>query len=170
MMRVDFTGKHLIIAMVVVAMVVMAFFVQALAGLNARPVVFSDPPAFVERYAIETHQFLPSSSVKAPESDGEDGDVAILGKLTSEFAEEKALMHKVFFDGESADVLLSRFAHPQKAKRVKMASAFSAVNVEFTHDEASGFPKVRDQFWLDVEKQVPHIQNALFEALITSAE
>ena len=51
-----------------------------------------------------------------------------------------------------------------------MASAFAAVNTEFTHNEESGFPEKREQFWVDVEEHLPDIQNALSEALITSAE
>ena len=82
-------------------------------------------------------------------------------KLTTDFSNEEALVHKVIFDGESPDVLLRLFAHPEKAQRVKMASAFAAVNVEFTHDEESGFAEKREQFWIDVEEQLPDIQNAL---------
>ena len=48
--------------------------------------------------------------------------------------------------------------------------AFSAVNVKFSHNEETGFAEKRRQFWLDVEEHLPDIQNALSEALITSAE
>lgn len=169
-MKISFTFRKLIIATAVVAMVVGGFLVHALAGLSASPVVFADPPAFVERYAAEMDHSDPSSLPKEFETDGGHVDEPEPAKLTTDFSNEEALVHKVIFDGESPDVLLRLFAHPEKAQRVKMASAFAAVNVEFTHDEESGFAEKREQFWVDVEEHLPDIQNALYEALITSAE
>ena len=54
--------------------------------------------------------------------------------------------------------------------RMKIASAFASVNVKFTHDEESGFPDKRNQFWVDAEEHFLDIQNALSEALVASAE
>ena len=67
-------------------------------------------------------------------------------------------------------MLLRLFAHPEKAQRVKVASAFAAVNIRFSHNEETGFAEKRRQFWLDVEQHLPDIQNALAEALIASAK
>jgi hypothetical protein len=85
-------------------------------------------------------------------------------KLTTDFANEKALLHKVFFEGESPDTFLRLIAHPEKAHRVKIASALAAINIEFTHDEESGFPEKRRQFWVDVKEHLPNIINALCAA------
>jgi len=169
-MNISFTFKNLIIATAVVAMVVVVFLVYALAGLSARPVVFADPPAFVERYAAEMDYSDPSSPPKEPETDGEHADESESAKLMANFSNEEALVFKVIMDGESLDELLRLFAHPEKAQRVKIASAFAAVNVKFTHDEESGFPEKRNQFWVDAKEYFPNIQNALSEALIASAE
>ncbi|VAV91390.1 hypothetical protein MNBD_ALPHA06-1435 [hydrothermal vent metagenome] len=174
-MNISFTFKYLIIATAVVAMVVVVFLVHALAGLSARPVVFAAPPAFVERYVAENHSD-PSSPPKEPETDGGQVDSSDSVKMTTnfsketDFSKEEALVFKVIMDGTLLDELLQLFAHPQKAQRVKIAWAFASVNSKFTHDEESGFPEKRRQFWVDVEEHLPDIQNALFEAVIASAE
>ncbi|NOX93893.1 MAG: hypothetical protein GXP04_02010 [Alphaproteobacteria bacterium] len=169
-MNISFTFKYLIIATAVVAMVIVVFLVHALAGLSARPVVFADPPAFVERYVAEMDHSDPLSAPKEPETGGGHVDLSKSAKLTTDFSNEEALVFKVIMSGESLDELLRLFAHPEKAQRVKVASAFAAVNVKFTHDEESGFPKKRNQFWVDEKEHFPDIQNALSEALIASAE
>lgn len=138
--------------------------------LNATPVVFATPPAFVEQYAAEMDHSDPSFASKESATDDGQVDESESAKMTTDFTSEKALLHKVFFEGESPDTFLRLIAHPEKAHRVKIASALAAINVEFTHDEESGFPEKRRQFWVDVVEHLPNIQNALFEALITSAE
>jgi len=169
-MNISFPIKKLFIAVAVVAMVVAGFLVHALAGLSASPVVFDDPPAFVERYAAEMDHSEPSPLPRETESDRRHVEESGPAKLTTEFSNEVALVHKVILEGESPEVLLQLFAHAEKAQRVKMALAFADVNSKLTHDEESGFAKKRGQFWLDVEEHLPDIQNALFEALIASAE
>lgn len=169
-MNISSTFKKIIIATSVVAMVVVVFLVHALAGLNARPVVFADPPAFVERYAAEMNHSNLSSPPKELETNSGHVDESESAKLTMDFSNEEALVRNVILGGESPDVLLQLFAHPEKAQRVKLASAFAAVNIRFTHDEESGFAEKREQFWVGAEEHLPNIQNALFEALITSAE
>ncbi len=174
-MNISFRFKNLIIATAVVAMVVVVFLVHALAGLNARPVVFADPPAFIERYAAEMKHSDPTSLPTEPEIGGghlDESDLATskFAKLTADFSKEEALVFNVILDGESLDVLLRLFAHPEKAQRVKVASAFAAVNIKFSHNEETGFAEKKRQLWLDVEEHLPDIQNALSEALITSAE
>jgi len=52
-MSMSFPYKKLFIATAIVALVVAVYLVYALAGLNSRPVVFADPPEFVEQYAVE---------------------------------------------------------------------------------------------------------------------
>lgn len=140
------------------------------ADLNVTPVVFAAPPAFVEQYATKMDHSDPPFTLKKPETNRGHVEESGPVKLTTDFANEKALLHKVFFEGELPNTFLRLIAHPEKAQRVKMALAFSAINAEFTHDEESGFPEKRRQFWVDVEEHLPTIQNALFEALITSAE
>lgn len=169
-MNITFTFKNLLIAVGVVAIVVVVFLVHALAGLSARPIVFADPPAFVERYAAEMDHSDPSSQPTEPEIGGGQVATSEFAELTKDFSKEEALVFKVIMEGEMLDELLRLFAHPEKAQRVKIASAFAAVNIKFTHDEESGFPEKRNQFWVDEEEHFPDIQNALSEALITSAE
>jgi len=62
------------------------------------------------------------------------------------------------------------FAHPEKAQRVKIATAFAAVNAKFSHNEETGFSKKRRKLWVDAKDNLPDMQNALYEALIASAE
>jgi len=133
-------------------------------------VTFADPPAFVERYVAQMDHAVPTTLKNEHETDGGHAGQSKAMKLTAEFSKEEALLHRVFFDGASPDIILRLFSHPEKAQRVKIASALAAVNSEFTHDEESGFAEKREQFWVDVEAHLPNIQNALFEALITSAE
>lgn len=169
-MRISFTVKSLIIATVVVAMIVVIFFVHALAGLSKMPVVFADPPEFVERYAAEMNHSDPSYSPKEPETDGGHVEKLKSEKMTTDFSSEEALVLKVILDGESPDLLVRLFTHPEKAKRVKVAMAFADLNAKLNHDEKSDFGENKNQFWKDVEEHAPEIQNAFFEALITSAE
>jgi hypothetical protein len=169
-LNISFTFKNLIIATAVVAMVVVVFLVHALAGLSARPVVFADPPAFVERYVTEMDHSDPSSQPTEPEIGGGQVATSEFAKLTAGLSNEEALVFNVILDGESSDVLLRLFAHPEKAQRVKVAMAFAAVNVKFSHNEETGFAEKRRQFWVDVEEHLPDIQNALSEALIASAK
>ena len=169
-MNISYTFKKLIIATAVVVMVVAAFLVHALAGLSARPVVFADPPAFVERYAAEMDHSDPSSLPKEFETDGGHVDEYESTKVTTDFSNEEALVLDLVLDGESPDVLLRLFTHPEKAQRVKVAMAFAALNVRLNHDEESDFSEKKDQFFVDVEEHFPQIQNAFFEALIMSAE
>ena len=174
-MNIIFKFKKLIIATTVVAMVVVVFLVHALAGLNSRPVVFTDPPAFVQKYVAEMKHSDPLSTPKEPKIGSGYLDESVLStsefaKLTADLSVEEALVFNVILDGESFDVLLRLFAHPVKEQRVKVAMAFGAVNAKFSHNEETGFAEKREQFWLDVEAHLPDIQNALFEALIASAE
>ncbi|MEW6982567.1 hypothetical protein AAD001_07925 [Colwelliaceae bacterium 6471] len=169
-MNISSTLKKLIIATAFVAMAVLIFLVHALAGFSAKPVVFADPPAFVERYAAEMSYSDPSSSPREPDTDGGQVATSKFPKLTADLSKEEALVFNVILDGESSDVLLRLFTHPEKAQRVKVAMAFAAVNGQFSHNEETGFDEKRRKFWLDAEEHIPDIQNAFFEALITSAE
>lgn len=67
-------------------------------------------------------------------------------KLTKSFEQEEKLVHRVFFESEPLEHFLFLFAHPQKAQRVRIESAFSIINTTYTHDEESGFPDKRRQF------------------------
>ncbi|MBL4787610.1 MAG: hypothetical protein JKY60_00655, partial [Kordiimonadaceae bacterium] len=94
-MNISSTFKKLIIATGVVAMLVVVFLVHALAGLGARPVVFADPPAFVEQYAAEMDHSDPLSPPKEPETDGGHADDSEFAELTADFSNEEALVFKV---------------------------------------------------------------------------
>lgn len=169
-MDTSYTVKKALIATTIIIVAIGAFLIHALAGLSAHPIVFAEPPAFVEQYAAKIGYSKLSSLPEKHEASGEQADESGSAKLTENFSYEEGLIHNVFFNDESSDLLLQLFAHQEKAQRVKIASAFAAVNVEFAHNEESGFPEKREQFWTDAGKHIPDIQNALFEALITSAE
>lgn len=168
-MNIKKTIKRLGIGALAVALLTSAFLVYALAGLGANPITYSAPPPFVERYASALR------TKPITDDQAQHPKVAITSntstvKLTESFEQEEKLVRRVFFEDEPLEHFLSLFAHPQKAQRVRIASAFSKINTTYTHDEESGYPDKRRQFWKDAEKHLPHIQNALFEALITSAE
>ncbi len=168
-MDIHLPFKKIIIAIAAIASVVALFLVYALAGLNSSPVQFGEPPAFVEQYAREI-QHSEQSVLAAGTVGNAHTSQPALRELTTDYAKEEELVRKVFFEGGSLDPFLSLFTHPDKAQRVKIALAFSAVNVEFTHNEESGFPDKRRQFWVDAAEAIPDIRNALFEALIASAK
>jgi len=168
-MNINFTLKKVIISALTVVTAVVIFLIYSLAGLSAHPVVFSEPPAFVELYAAKKHHSKPPASLNTTETVLSNSDVSDSVQLTTDFSEEDKLVRKVILDGESPELILRLFAHPDKARRVRVASAFADVNSKLTHDEESGFAEKRDQFWIDVKANIPDIQNALYEALITSA-
>jgi hypothetical protein len=169
-MNISFTLRKLFIATAIIILIGVLFLVYALAGLSARPVVFADPPAFVERYAAEMNYSDPSSSPKEPEKGGGQVDGSEAAKMTTDFSKEETLVLNLILDGESSDELLRLFTHPEKVQRVKVAMAFAALNVRLNHDEESNFSEKKDQFWEDVKDHNSDIQNAFFEALITSAK
>jgi hypothetical protein len=169
-MNISFFVKKLSIAAAVILVIAIVFLVYALSGLSARPVVFADPPAFVERYAAAMNYSDSSSSPKEPEMGGGHAGGSKAEKMTADFSKEEALVLNLVLDGESSDELLRLFTHPEKAQRVKVAMAYAALNVRFNHDEESDFSEKQDQFWAAVKDRHPDIQNAFFEALITSAE
>ena len=162
--------KKVSIVAAVVTMGVAAFLVYSLAGLFARPVVFADPPAFVEQYVSNMRHSDPSSVPQGFETASEHVAESEFAELTENLPNEEAFVFNVIMEGRSPNELPQLFAHPEKAQRVKVASALAAVNVRFTHNEESGFPEKRAQFWEDMEEHLPNIQNALSEALIASAE
>lgn len=143
--------------------------IPVFASMIARPVIFADPPAFVERYAAEMKHSEPSAFALDTIANNGHVEESETVKVTADYAYEKALLHKVFFDDESPDTILPMFTHPEKAQRVRIALAFAALNVEFTHNEESGFAEKREQFWEQEKDHLPDIQNALSEALIMSA-
>jgi len=161
-MNIKSTLKKLLIVASVFALVVGGFLTHALAGLNAQPVVFAPPPAFVEQYAANM-QFT------TRDSESKGAEVSESDKLTQNIEAEMALMRRVFFEDESSELILPLFSHPEYAQRVKVATAFAAFNGEYTHDEESGYPEKRTQFWKEAEPHIAHIQNALYEALIATA-
>lgn len=169
-MNIRFTAKNLILTTIVITMIAATFLIYALAGLSSRPVDFAEPPAFVEKYVAEMSHSDPSSLSK--EAEIGDGHLATskYPKLTADLSNDEALVFNVILDGDSSEVLLRLFAHPEKIQREKVAMAFAAVNVKFSHNEETGFAEKRRKFWLDVEHHLPDIRNALSEALITSAQ
>ncbi|WP_157576690.1 hypothetical protein [Pseudoalteromonas rubra] len=49
--------------------------------------------------------------------------------------------------GETLNEFLRLFARPDKAQRIKIASAFAAVQIKYTHNEQSGYPKKETNSW-----------------------
>jgi len=170
-MNVRSVYKKLGIFIAMSALAVGAFLVYALAGLGAHPIEFAEPPAFVEKYAAQLdHSDSPPLAMTPGSGSGGPGTDAESANMTADFSKEDAVVRNVILGGASPDILLRLFAHSDRTQRVKAALAFASVNAELTHDEESGFADKRGQFWKDVAPHVPDIQNALFEALIVSAE
>lgn len=166
-MTTRFSIKILVIVIGVFVFGIGTFLIYSLAGLNAKHIVFAPPPTFVLHYGAALSELAQVSNNSKPTMQNTGAQIE---KITANFETEKALVLAVFFDNKSPESLFQLFAHGDITQRVKIASAFSAVNIEFTHDEESGFPEKREQFWKTAEIHLPNIQNALFEALITSAE
>ena len=192
-MTITSTYKKLILIALAVVITAGAFLVYALAGFWASPIEFDSPPAFVEQYADKfvTEEFkagtlksnssevntleINISEVNTPEANASkaktsEGYKKAPWKQAMTFSSDEELILEVILGGKSSDIIMQLFTHPNKAQRVKIASAFALLNVKLTHHEESGFSEKRNQFWKVVEKQIPHIQNGLYEALITSAE
>ena len=169
-MNLSSSVKMIIAAIAVVALSVVAFLVHGLAGLGAEQVVFAKPPTLIENYASKLSDANPVGFPDSLTPFKMELSEAEKGQVTKDIALEKALVHQVFFEGESPDLLLQMFGHPDKTQRIKIAAAFSDVNIEFTHDEESGFAQQRDLFWAQSEAHHENIRNALFEALVAAAE
>ena len=175
-MNKSFTFKSLIIAMAVIALAVGSFFVHALAGLSTHPVMFANPPSFVAKYVAEMDY---SDSLTTPkESEANNGskvdeseiDKAKMAKWMKDFSYEEALAFKAVMTGETLDEFYRLISHPEKEQRVKIASAYAAMHVQYSHHEESGFGEKRNQFNANLNKHLPDFRNALSEALIASAK
>ncbi|KAF7789053.1 hypothetical protein PRUB_a5377 [Pseudoalteromonas rubra] len=171
-MTLRYPLKHILISLTAIALVAAVFLVHTLGGLNSQPVVYAEPPAFVERYATAiNNSTAPIPSVPAkPKSN--DTDHTVLTKWMEGFTYEETLAFKAIMTGETLDEFLRLFSHPDKAQRIKVASAFAAVQIKYTHNEESGYPKKRNQFMADksLTAHFPVIRNALAEALIATAK
>lgn len=165
-----FKYKKIIFTTLAISVGVVTFLVYNLAGLKARPVQYAIPPTFVNHYAAEMVHSDGSTIMAQFEPNNVPPEVSEITKLKGPFSNEETLILKVILDGDSPDILLRQFTHPVKAQRIKIASAFASVNSKLTHDEESGFPDKRELFWKNVKAYTPDIQNALYEALIYSAE
>ena len=150
----------MVITLSSVSLAVVLYIIYALAGLNSKPVTFAPPPKFVEQYALENFGSV------TPQRSEENETV----KLTRDYFNEAALVRNTIVNGQPVDELMRRFTHADKATRVKIAFAFAEVNIKLSHDEGTDFDDKRVKFWKEVEAYSDDIQNALFEALITSAE
>lgn len=154
--------NKMIMALSILSLTICAFLVHALAGLNSIEIAFEKPPEFVDTYAL---RFGSNTSIET------NIQPATL-TFTSDYAEETALLHRVFFEDQydAHKTVLQLFSHPKKAQRIKIAAAFGELNIKYSHNDESGYPEKRKQFWVDVEQHLPNIQNALFETLIMSAK
>lgn len=179
LMKISSRYKKLVIVSAFIAISVAGFLTYSLAGLGVTPIVFDNPPVFVEHYAANLEHSLPNQS-KGVQSRGGHADNPVDKKTKAielppwrqemNFSEDEKLVLKVILDGASPEVILRLFTHPDKTQRVKVASAFALLNIKLTHHEESGFADKRNQFWKYADKHIPDIQNGLYEALIASAE
>ena len=159
-MKVNVLRNRVKVIVLAVGVFVLGFYVHALGGLGASPIVFAEPPAFVDQYVMERY---PSSTPVVSEQ-------STSSNLTKDYFNEAALVRNVIVNGEPTDELIRLFTHPDKAKRVRIAFALGEVNSKLSHDEGTDFDEKRVQFWLEVEDYSADIQNALFEALVVSAQ
>ncbi len=179
-MNKSFTYKSLIIATVIIVFAVGSFFVHALAGLSTHPVMFANPPAFVAKYASEMDHSDPLTTPKEAETnngnadetkvDESEIDKAKLAKWMEGFSYEEELAFKAVMTGETIHEFYRLISHPEKKQRVKIASAYAAMHVRYSHHEESGFGNKRNQFNANLNEHLPDFRNALSEALIVSAE
>ena len=162
--------KFWFIGAALLACSVVAYLIYALAGFTSKPVKFDVPPPFVQQYA---------NALNHPDFDELEGyndyytdhrHQSTSDNITDDYSRETALLHSVIFDGQSPDLALELFGHPDKRVRVKMASAFAEMNIKYSHDEESGYPDKRRKFWKDWASYLPNMENALFEAVVTSAK
>lgn len=137
--------------------VTLLFLIYSLAGLGASPVAFANPPSFVEQYAAQRYPPQPSII---------DEKV----KKTSDFFNNAAMVRNVIVNEEPIDEMMALFTHPDKAVRVNIALAFAEVNIRLSHDDGTKFDAKRKLFWKQADSYSSDIQNALFEALIVSAQ
>ena len=86
------------------------------------------------------------------------------------FSYEEELAFKAVMTGETLDELYRLISHPEKEQRVKMASAYASMHIQYTHHEESGFDEKRNQFNANLNEHVYDFRNALSEAFIVSAE
>jgi hypothetical protein len=135
------------------------YLVYTVGGLASSEIVFDKPPAFVAEYVSDKYGI---------NNTGTQNDAT--GNLTKDYFNEAALVRNIIVNGESPDELIRGFTSPDKATRVKMAAAFGEVNIQLSHDENSHFDQRRDEFWKKVKGHESAMQNALFEALIVSAQ
>lgn len=183
-MNKSVTFKSLIIATVIVVLAVGCFFVHALAGLNSHPVMFAEPPEFVARYAAKmqhsdslitpkeaetNNENIGESKINESKIDKEEIDKAKMAKWMENFSDEEELAFKAVMTGETLDEFYRLISHPEKAQRVKIAAAYAAIHVRYSHHEESGFGEKRNQFNANLNEHLADFRNALSEALIASA-
>ena len=87
-----------------------------------------------------------------------------------DFSDEEKLAFKAVMTGETLEEFYRLISHPEKEQRVKIASAYAAMHVLYSHHEESGFGEKRNQFNENLNEHLPAFRNALSEALIVSAE
>jgi hypothetical protein len=158
-MSFSFNLTKTIIIFGVITVLAGLFFVHAVGGLASKEVEFAEPPLFVAQYVTDNY----GSGNSGTESD-------VPNNLTKDYFNDAALVRNVIVNGESPEELIRRFTSPDKATRVKIAAAFGQVNIKLSHDEGSNFDERRDEFWEKVKGHEAAMQNALFEALIISAQ
>ncbi len=169
------TLKILIIVTVIFLFAVGGFFAHALAGFSSEAVIFAKPPAFVAKYAAEMNHSDPLTTAELAEINSGNHDeseiaLARMAKWMEGFSPEEKLAFKAVMTGETVDEFFRLISHPDKKQRVKIASAYASMHIQYTHHEDSGFGEKRNQFNENLNEQLPNFRNALFEALIASAE
>ena len=158
-MHFKFNIKKTCTAVGVVFTLACLYLLYAVGGLASNDVTYAEPPAFVDEYTSNRYGIARS---------GTDDDA--IGNLTKDYFNDAALVRNTIVNGESPDELIRRFTSSDKATRVKIAAAFGEVNIKLSHDENSNFDQRRDEFWEKVKGHEADMQNALFEALIVSAQ
>ncbi|WP_440054528.1 HEAT repeat domain-containing protein [Pseudoalteromonas sp. T1lg65] len=169
-MKISSTWKKVLIALAVALLVVLAVVIHALAGLSTQPITYAEPPVFVAQYAEKMQHSDPLSIPNGRHTGIEKDSDAEYAKWMEGFSYEEALVFRAIMVGESLEELWGLFTHPDKAVRIKIASAFAAVNIKFSHHDESGFPPKRNQFWKDLGEQLPNVRNALSEGLVETAK
>lgn len=169
-MTLDSKIKKIVISCFVMLAVIAAFLVYSLAGLNASPIVFSPPPAFIEEHSQRIKNRAPESDVSPSTADKAIFNEHSSENMTTNIEPVKTYVLELLQSDNASNQLLVLFTHPDMRVRVRIALAFADLNVRLTHDETSDFREKRIKFYEEIEPSLSEVQNALFEALIVSAK
>lgn len=158
--------KSILVAIVGLALFACASLILKFFTVPVVPITYEAPPEFIQEpvpsapsIAMDTDKPAPAPKLSSPASD-----------------EIEMLAREVFFEGESPELFLALFGHPDEEVRASAARALAryyAANVGMVEPhtdepEISGRTEFMDKFWADADKTT--ILKVLSEVISTSVE